>query len=78
MSDSALTATSPAVRKDRSHWLYVAVVVAVVLGVLVGCARPPVGCQPSDEDAQHDGDDHRHVEPVGPVLADRRRGRREG
>ncbi len=43
MSDSALTATSPAVRKDRSHWLYMAVVVAVVLGVLVGWLAPDLG-----------------------------------
>ena len=43
MSDSTLTAPSPSVRKDRSHWLYVAVVVAVVLGVLVGWLAPDLG-----------------------------------
>ena len=40
MSDSTLTAPSPSVRKDRTHWLYLAVIVAVVLGILVGLAGP--------------------------------------
>ncbi len=40
MSETIDTAASPTVRKDRTHWLYIAVVVAVVLGVLVGLAGP--------------------------------------
>jgi aerobic C4-dicarboxylate transport protein len=30
----------PAARRDRTHWLYMAVIVAVVLGVIVGFAAP--------------------------------------
>src|SRR5690242_15509588 len=42
MADSrATTATpSPAPRKNRTHWLYVAVIVAVGLGILVGMLFP--------------------------------------
>jgi len=43
MSETIDTAAAPTVRKDRTHWLYIAVVVAVVLGVLVGWLAPDVG-----------------------------------
>ena len=43
MSETIDTAASPTVRKDRTHWLYIAVVVAVVLGVLVGWLAPDLG-----------------------------------
>ena len=33
-------ATAPTVKRDRSHWLYVAVIVAMALGILVGFAAP--------------------------------------
>ncbi|QIX49068.1 cation:dicarboxylase symporter family transporter [Rhodococcus sp. DMU1] len=42
-TDSRLPgAKSPAKRKDRTHWLYVGVIVAVVAGVLVGWLAPDV------------------------------------
>ena len=31
---------SRAAKRDRTHYLYIAVIVAVVLGILVGLARP--------------------------------------
>src|SRR4051794_14934290 len=43
MSETIDTSASPTVRKDRPHWLYIAVVVAVVLGVLVGWLAPDLG-----------------------------------
>src|SRR3954453_7159598 len=43
MSETIDTSASPTVRKDRTHWLYIAVVVAVVLGVLVGWLAPDLG-----------------------------------
>jgi aerobic C4-dicarboxylate transport protein len=43
MSETIDTAAAPTVRKDRTHWLYIAVVVAVVLGVLVGWLAPDLG-----------------------------------
>jgi aerobic C4-dicarboxylate transport protein len=42
MSDSA-TAQHAAGRRDRTHYLYMAVIVAVVLGVAVGILAPDVG-----------------------------------
>jgi aerobic C4-dicarboxylate transport protein len=33
-------AATPSARRDRTHWLYVAVIVAVVLGIVVGFAAP--------------------------------------
>jgi aerobic C4-dicarboxylate transport protein len=42
MSESA-TAEHPAEKKDRSHYLYVAVIAAVVLGIIVGLVAPDVG-----------------------------------
>jgi aerobic C4-dicarboxylate transport protein len=42
MSDSATTQHAPE-RRDRTHYLYVAVIVAVVLGVFVGILFPSVG-----------------------------------
>src|ERR687895_2492320 len=42
MSDSATTQHA-AERRDRTHYLYVAVIVAVVLGVAVGIMAPEVG-----------------------------------
>jgi aerobic C4-dicarboxylate transport protein len=47
MTDSATTtgppSSAPPARKDRSHWLYVAVIAAVVLGIIVGLVAPDVG-----------------------------------
>ena len=40
MSDSAPPAPGAVGRKDRTHYLYIAVVVAVVLGILVGLVAP--------------------------------------
>lgn len=42
------TSTQGAVRKDRTHYLYIAVIVAVVLGIVVGFAAPEfaVGLKP--------------------------------
>jgi aerobic C4-dicarboxylate transport protein len=34
---------APRVRKDRTHWLYIAVIAAVVIGVAVGLIAPNVG-----------------------------------
>lgn len=34
---------APARRRDRTHWLYLAVIVAVVAGVAVGLLAPEVG-----------------------------------
>jgi aerobic C4-dicarboxylate transport protein len=42
MSDSATT-ERPAEKKDRSHYLYIAVIVAVILGIAVGILFPEVG-----------------------------------
>jgi aerobic C4-dicarboxylate transport protein len=42
MSDSATTQHAPQ-RRDRTHYLYVAVIVAVVLGIFVGILFPSVG-----------------------------------
>ena len=39
VSRSAPT-TPPAARRDRSHWLYLGVIVAVLLGILVGLVAP--------------------------------------
>ncbi len=40
--------TTPAPRRDRSHWLYMAVIVAVLLGIAVGLVAPEfaVGLKP--------------------------------
>ncbi len=39
------TAEAPAApaRRDRTHWLYMAVIVAVVLGIIVGLVKPDLG-----------------------------------
>jgi aerobic C4-dicarboxylate transport protein len=37
------TADAPAKRHDRTHWLYIAVIIAVVAGVLVGWLAPELG-----------------------------------
>ena len=42
MSDSATT-ERPAEKKDRSHYLYMAVIVAVIAGIAVGILAPEVG-----------------------------------
>ena len=40
-TDTSTTATPPARKKrDRTHWLYVAVIVAVVAGVVLGLVAP--------------------------------------
>ena len=36
-------APPPAKHRDRSHYLYIAVIVAVVLGIIVGLVAPDVG-----------------------------------
>jgi len=43
MSESATTEQRPAEKKDRSHYLYIAVIAAVVLGIIVGLVAPDVG-----------------------------------
>ena len=47
MSDPTTTqgppASAPSEKKDRTHWLYIAVIVAVVLGIVVGLLAPDVG-----------------------------------
>jgi aerobic C4-dicarboxylate transport protein len=41
MSSASRTApTTPPARRDRSHWLYIAVIVAVLLGIMVGLVAP--------------------------------------
>jgi aerobic C4-dicarboxylate transport protein len=40
---AAIDETSAPPRRDRTHWLYIAVVVAVLLGILVGFVAPGVG-----------------------------------
>jgi len=42
---SSVSPPTPKVRRDRSHWLYVAVVVAVGLGILVGLLAPAFAVQ---------------------------------
>ena len=37
------TTQRPAEKRDRTHWLYIAVIAAVVLGVIVGLVAPDVG-----------------------------------
>src|SRR4051794_41275385 len=39
-AESTSTETRPERRRDRTHWLYVAVIAAVVLGIAVGFAFP--------------------------------------
>jgi aerobic C4-dicarboxylate transport protein len=39
-SEATSTEAPPAKRRDRTHWLYVAVIVAVILGIAVGFAFP--------------------------------------
>ncbi len=36
-------ATAAPARRDRTHWLYMAVIVAVVLGIIVGLVKPDLG-----------------------------------
>ena len=44
MSESATTAEQrPAERRDRSHYLYMAVIIAVIAGIAVGLLAPDVG-----------------------------------
>jgi aerobic C4-dicarboxylate transport protein len=40
---AATEATEAPPRRDRTHWLYIAVIIAVLLGILVGFAAPGVG-----------------------------------
>ncbi len=40
---AATDETSAPPRRDRTHWLYIAVIVAVLLGILVGFVAPGVG-----------------------------------
>ena len=39
-SDSASAEAPAAAKRDRTHWLYIAVIVAVILGIIVGFAFP--------------------------------------
>ncbi|MBA3368019.1 MAG: cation:dicarboxylase symporter family transporter [Geodermatophilaceae bacterium] len=41
--DSDEKTGSPPARKDRTHWLYMAVIAAVVLGIIVGLVNPELG-----------------------------------
>ena len=43
MSESAVAAQSAPEKRDRTHYLYIAVVVAMVLGIIVGFAFPEFG-----------------------------------
>jgi aerobic C4-dicarboxylate transport protein len=40
MASAPATEERPAARRDRTHWLYIAVIVAVVLGIVVGFVFP--------------------------------------
>ncbi len=44
-STPATGAATPPVKKDRTHYLYVAVIVAVGAGILVGLAAPSFAVQ---------------------------------
>jgi aerobic C4-dicarboxylate transport protein len=39
-SETVATDTPARPRRDRTHWLYIAVIVAVILGIVVGFAFP--------------------------------------
>ncbi len=41
--NSTGAATAAPARRDRTHWLYMAVIVAVVLGIIVGLVKPDLG-----------------------------------
>jgi aerobic C4-dicarboxylate transport protein len=43
MSEPATTAQHPTEKRDRTHYLYVAVILAVVAGIAVGILAPDVG-----------------------------------
>jgi aerobic C4-dicarboxylate transport protein len=43
VSKPATTQTSPSEKRDRTHYLYIGVIVAVVLGIAVGILAPEVG-----------------------------------
>ena len=43
MSKPATTQTPPSEKRDRTHYLYIGVIVAVVLGIAVGILAPEVG-----------------------------------
>src|SRR4029450_2747218 len=45
MSDSAVAtqAEAPPRKRDRSHWLYIAVIIAVLAGIMVGFLWPTFG-----------------------------------
>jgi Na+/H+-dicarboxylate symporter len=43
VSTEAQTYTAPRARRDRTHWLYVAVIAAVAAGILVGLVAPDAG-----------------------------------
>src|SRR3954464_10693331 len=40
MASATVSASTPKRRRDRTHWLYLAVIAAVVLGIAVGFAFP--------------------------------------
>jgi len=43
MSDTTATQPPPVQRRDRTHYLYIAVIVAVILGAAIGLIAPDVG-----------------------------------
>ena len=43
MAENAPATAAPSARRDRTHWLYIAVIVAVVLGIAVGLVSPETG-----------------------------------
>ena len=51
-ADSAVDAQpGSAPKRDRTHFLYIAVIVAIVAGILVGCAFPEVAARTSSRSA---------------------------
>ena len=43
MAENAPATAAPSARRDRTHWLYIAVIAAVVLGIAVGLLSPETG-----------------------------------
>ncbi|MFC3687160.1 cation:dicarboxylate symporter family transporter [Aquipuribacter hungaricus] len=43
MAENAPATAAPSAKRDRTHWLYIAVIAAVVLGIAVGLVSPETG-----------------------------------